>query len=402
MARHPHPPFLPLLCAIAVAAFAQPARADWDAIRDQARGQTVHFNAWAGDERINGFIQWAADRVRQLHGVELRHVKVADIAETVGRVLAEKAAGRLQGGSADLVWINGENFARMKAAGLLFGPFAEELPNFRLVDTRGKPTTLVDFTVPTEGYESPWGMSQIVFMHDTAIVPDPPRSMRAFLAWAGEHPGRLTYPQPPDFVGTTFLKQALIELAPDPGVLSRPATEEAFATATRPLWAWLDALHPSLWRDGRAFPRNGPAARQLFADSETDFAISFHPAEASSLISQGLLPETVRTFVLEGGTIGNTHFVAIPFNAAAREGAMVVADFLLSPEAQARKLDPAHWGDMTVLDVAALAPEQKALFAAVPRGEATLSDAELGTPLAEPHPSWTTGLEQAWRRRYER
>ena len=88
--------------------------------------------------------------------------------------------------------------------------------------------------------------------------------------------------------------------------------------------------------------------------------MAFNPADASAAISAGRLPETVRTFVLEDGTIGNTHFVAIPFNAAHAAGAMVVADFLLSPEAQARKQDPRVWGDGTVLDLAALAPEDRA------------------------------------------
>src|SRR5690349_13833441 len=83
---------------------------------------------------------------------------------------AEKAAGRDSGGSVDLVWINGENFRAMRQQGLLYGPFAADLPNFRYVDTEGKPTTLVDFTIPTEGYESPWGMAQFVLFYDGARV----------------------------------------------------------------------------------------------------------------------------------------------------------------------------------------------------------------------------------------
>ena len=83
-------------------------------------------------------------------------------------MVAEKAAGRTEGGAVDLIWINGENFAAMKAQDLLFGPFAQDLPNFRYVDTAGKPTTLVDFTVPTDGFEAPWGMAQFVFLYDTA------------------------------------------------------------------------------------------------------------------------------------------------------------------------------------------------------------------------------------------
>jgi putative thiamine transport system substrate-binding protein len=167
-----------------------------------------------------------------------------------------------------------------------------------------------------------------------------------------------------------------------------------------PLWAYLDALHPHLWRSGRAFPQNGPAQRRLLADSEVDIALSFHPPEASSAIDQGELPDTIRTFVLENGTIGNTHFVAIPYNAAHKAGAKVLADFLLSPEAQARKLDPAHWGDFTVLDLDALPPVERQRFEMIDLGVATLSPQELGTPLPEPHPSWMEAVEAGWQARY--
>lgn len=385
-----------LLCA-AVA----PSRADdWQAVLDRARGQTVYWNAWGGADDINGYIAWVAQEVEARYGVAVVHVKVADIAETVSRVLAERLAGRDQGGSVDLMWLNGENFAAMRDQGLLGPPFAGQLPNFALVDTTGKPTTLVDFTVPTDGLESPWGMAQLVFMHDTAVVPDPPRSMATLLDWAEAHPGRFTYPLPPDFLGSTFLKQVLIELAADPSVLALPAEAADFDAVTAPMWAYLDALHPHLWRGGSGFPASGPELRRLFADGEIAIAFAFSPAEASHLIATGLLADTTRTFVLDGGTIANTHFVAIPFNANAREGAMVVADFLLSPEAQARKQDPHHWGDFTVLDLAALDPADRALFDAIDLGPATLAPDALGQPLAEPHPSWMTRLEAEWLERY--
>lgn len=374
---------------------------DWSALENTARGQTVYWNAWAGDERINAYIDWAAGEVAERYGVNVRHVKVTDTADVVAQVLAEKAAGRDNDGSVDLIWINGENFAAMKHNGLLYGPWSESLPNYALVDTAGKPTTLVDFTVPVEGLEAPWGMAQIVFMYDTATVPQPPTTIAALLDWAREHPGRFTYPQPPDFVGSTFLKQALIALTDQPERLQQPVAAEAeFATVTAPLWTYLDALHPVLWRDGKVFPANGPAQRRLLGDSEIDIAITFHPPEASAAIADGELPDTVRTFVLDGGTIGNTHFLAIPYNANAKEGAQVLANFLLSPEAQARKQDPAHWGDFTVLALDKLAPAEQARFAALELGIATLSPAQLGTPLPEPHPSWMERIEAEWQRRY--
>jgi len=392
---------------IVLAAAALPARAadpdpkNWDAVLDEARGQTVHFHAWGGEARINEFIAWAGRSVKDRHGVSLVHVKVTDTANVVSKILAEKAAGRTDRGAVDLVWINGENFAALKEGGMLLDrPWANQLPNYRFVDEEGKPTVLTDFTVPVDGREAPWGMARLVFFYDTAILADPPRSMAALLGWAKANPGRFTYPQPPDFIGSTFLKQALYELTPDPAVLARPADDETFKKAAAPLFAFLDELTPFLWRQGRAYPQNYPALRQLLADSEVSITFAFNPADASNAIANNQLPDTVRSYVLDAGTIGNSHFLAIPFNAGAKAGAMVLADFLMSPEAQARKQDPNIWGDPTVLDVAALADNDRKRFEALDLGIATLPPEKLGLALPEPHTSWLKRLESEWARRY--
>jgi putative thiamine transport system substrate-binding protein len=375
----------------------------WEEIVAAARGQSVYWNAWGGDESINSYIAWVGDQVKERYGVILHHVKLADTADAVTRVLAEKAAGKTSGGSVDLIWINGENFAAMKRQGLLYGPFTQVLPNFRLVDFDDKPSTLVDFTVPTEGYEAPWGMAKLNFIYDSARVTKTPGSIPELLAWCEARPGRFTYPAPPDFLGTTFLKQVLIELAPDPDFLQQPVASDAqVEQVARPLWEFLDALHPHLWRGGEVFPASGPAQRRLLDDGEIDITLSFYPSEASSAIAQGLLPPSARTFVLDKGTIGNTHFVAIPFNANAAEGAMVVADFLMSPTAQAVKQNPEAWGDDTVLAMARLSEGQRHLFDILPRGAATLPPQDLGPTLLEPHPSWMTRIEAEWQRRYAR
>lgn len=379
------------------------AESGWPEILAKAEGQEVFWNAWGGDERINAYIAWVGERVAAEHGITLRHVKLADTAEAVARVLAEKAAGKDEEGSIDLIWINGENFAAMKENALLYGPITDLLPNFALVDVAGKPTTLVDFTVPTEGLEAPWGAAKINFIYDSARVAAPPRSMAAFLDWAQANPGRFTYPAPPDFIGSTFLKQIVIETTPDPEALQSPVPDDAaFQAATAPLWNYLDRLHPHLWRQGGTFPASGTAQRQLLDDGEVDITISFYPSEASSLIAQGLLPDTARVFVPDGGTIGNVHFVAIPYNARSKEGALVVANFLMSPEAQARKQDIQVWGDETVLDLGKLGPAERRLFDELEQGVASLTPDELGPTLLEPHPSWMTRIEGEWLRRYSR
>jgi len=364
------------LAVVGLLAAALPASAQdaWQGIVSRARGQTVYWNAWGGSAQTNTFIAWVGERVKAEFGVTIEHVKLRDTSEAVSRVLAEKTAGRTENGAVDLIWINGENFLAMRQKQLLFGPWSEALPNYRLVDTVGKPSTGIDFTVPVDGMESPWAMAQIVFIYDSARLKSPPKSMPDMLAWAKANPGRLTHPQVRNFLGSTFLKQALYDLAPDADVLQKPATEENFASVTSGLWSWYDALKPNLWRQGRQFPETGPAQQQLLADGEIDISISFNPADASNAIATGALPDTVRTFVLERGTIGNTSFVAIPFNAAHKEGAQVVADFLLSAE--------------------------RKLFTDLPRGVATLSNEELGITQLEPHPSWMTRIVAEWQRRY--
>lgn len=373
---------------------------DWPAVVAQARGQTVHFHAWGGSGVTNDFIDWAGAQVLDRYGLRVEHVKLADTADAVSRVIAERAAGRDDGGAVDLIWINGANFASMKDQGLLFGPWVEQTPNWRFVDVEGKPAVTADFTVPTDGLEAPWGMAQVVFFHDAVRAPQPPRSMAALLDWAAANPGRFAYPAPPDFMGGTFLKQVLYELTPDPAILLAPVEDADYAAATAPLWDFLTALTPNLWRGGAAWPQNGPRLIQLMADNEIDLGLSFNPNEASNAIANLELPDTVRTYVLDGGTIGNASFVAIPYNAAARAGAMVLADFLMSPQAQARMQDPAVWGVGTVLALAKLSPDDRALFEALDLGVATLSPDALGAALPEPHPSWMLMLQDDWTARF--
>ena len=372
---------------------------DWTEIEQAARGETVYWNAWGGGDSYNAYIAWVGERVEQDYGITLVHVKLGDTAEAVRKVLAERTAGRTQDGTVDLIWINGENFKAMKDSDLLYGPWVGKLPHFKLVDTDLKPTTILDFTVPTDGMEAPWGMAKLIFIHDSARLANPPKSMDALLEYARANPGRISYPAPPDFHGSTFLKQALMELSADREALLRPAGEN-FDAVTAPLWDYLTTLSPYLWKAGKEYPRNGGHLIQMLDDGSVDLAFSFNIGAATNAIKEGRLPESARSYVLDNGTIGNTHFVAIPFNAAHKNGAMVVANFLMSPEAQARKQDPNHWGEQMVLSYARLSAEDKARFDAIPRGIATLSDAELGATLPEPHPSWMTKIEEAWLRRY--
>ncbi|MEZ6961618.1 MULTISPECIES: ABC transporter substrate-binding protein [unclassified Aeromonas] len=378
---------LPLLASGSLLAGENPAPdARWQQTLDEAKGQTVYFNAWGGSPEINGYLVWAGQELERQYGVKLVQVKVDDIAPSVSQLLANKQAGKLAGGPIDLLWVNGENFKAMKEQELLGAPFTGELPNMALVDT-SLPVS-EDFTVPVAGLEAPWGIGQLNLMVNGEEVATSPTSASALLVWAKANPGRFTYPKPPQFHGSSFLKQILLELTPDPAPLYREATDAEFDRLTVPLWAWLDELHPALWRKGKLFPASAAETRQLLDDGELAMAISFNPGEAQSAVQNGALPPGVVAVAMAKGALTNSHFLAIPFNASARAGAKVAANFLLSPAAQARKADPAFWGDPSVLRADALP------------ASASQTPALRFKAVAEPHPSWQLRLEEAWAERY--
>lgn len=368
--------------------------ANWPGIEAQAQGQTVYFNAWGGGEAINAYLAWAAAQVKARYGVEVRHVKITDAADVVKRIQTELAAGKRTDGSVDLMWVNGENFSNLKKSGALYGPWAQQLPNWALVDT-AKPVQS-DFSVPTDGFESPWGTAQLTFLADKATTSTPPRSASEWLAFARANPGRTSYPRPPDFHGTTFIKQLLLELTPDRAALQQPVNSGAFARATAPLWAHLDQLHPLQWRQGKAFPASAADMHRMLADGELRMSLTFNPNEGANLIATRQLPATAYSFGFTGGTIGNVHFVAIPLNARAKAGALVFANFLLSAEAQVHKADTNVWGDGTVLNKAKLPAALQARMDKPAPGAL----AEAVPTLAEPHASWVEALEAEWQKRY--
>jgi putative thiamine transport system substrate-binding protein len=242
----------------------------------------------------------------------------------------------------------------------------------------------------------------LVFIYDTVVVAEPPRSAAALLEFVRDG-GRFTYPAPPAFHGTTFVKQLLIELNASSGqaasAMANPVEDADFEAVTASLWEYLDALHPLLRGSGKSWPTSGEMTRQLLDDGENDIAISFNPNEATAAVKGGQLPDTVRTYVFDNGTIGNTHFVTIPWNASAKAAAMVTADFLISPEAQARKADPEFWGEPTVLAVSTLDESDQALFKKIDLGVWALPIGS-GSTLPEPHASWANALEVTWLERY--
>lgn len=365
----------------------------WSEIEQSARGQTATFAMWGGDERINAWIDgFVAPLLKDRYEVTVNRVAM-DASVFVNKLSDEKKAGK-DIGSLDLLWINGENFRRAKTEGLLYGPILDQLPSFAGVNPADVAT---DFGTPIEGYEVPYGRAQFVFEYDSAKISDPPRSFVQLREWVKKHPGRFTYPVPMDFTGSAFVRQVFYDTTGGYQTHLAPFDQGTFDAQATSTWEYLKEIQPFLWQGGKTYPTDKAKLDTLFERGEVDFNLNYNQGGAQGLILAGRYPATVRTFVMEGQSLGNVHFTAVPFNSPHKAAALVLANFLLSAEAQASKNDPAHWGDFTVLDPSRLSPEDQARFAGLNLGDAVLPLATLSQNVVpEIAAPYGTALEKGW------
>jgi putative spermidine/putrescine transport system substrate-binding protein len=372
------------------------ARAPWDSVLARARGTTVLWRMWRGDPAINAYVdQWIAPRLKSEYDITLETAS-GQGNELVEQLRVEQVAGARRG-TASLLWINGETFAALRADSLLFGPWSGRLPASAMIDS-ASPIIARDFEQDPAGYESPWGTVQFALIYDTTRTPAPPRTTAELSAWIRAHPGRFAYDQ--SFAGLTWLKGTMYALHGGASAFQGGFDSVRYERGRARLFAWLDSIRPSLWRGGTQYPADVPALHRLFANREIDFTWSNNQNEAVTKVLQGILPSGSRALVLRDASIANTHYVGIPFNAPNVAGAMVVANFLLSPEAQLEKQRATVWADGTVLRWRDLPAPWPARFDSVAR-DPRLVPADTLRRYAQPEVAWQfhARLQADWRRR---
>ncbi len=400
---------LPFVFATLLPAAASAAPLDGDALKSAAwgevvaaaKGQTVDFFLWGGDDRINAYVsKWLGEKLKADYEITLNRVGLTSTAEAVNQVLSEREAGIVVGGAVDLVWINGENFRTLKENSLLFCGYPERLPSARYVDW-SDPSIATDFGTPVDGCEVPWSRAQFAFATDTARVPEPPRTIPALIAWIEAHPGRFTYPAPPDFNGAAFVRHVFTQAAGGPTAMAKPFDQAAFDAAWEKTAAILDRIAPKLWRAGATYPTDVAQLNRLYADGEVDFTFNYEPTVFGAGVENGSFPKTTTSFVLTDGTLANTSYLAIPFNAGDKAAAMVAAEVLLSVDGQYEKARPDVWGMTSVLDSKRLPDDVAASFASLPRHPSVVAPADLAAhAMPEASSRWADAIEKAWIARY--
>ena len=368
--------------------------AEWDEIVEAARGTTVTFYGWGGDENRNNWLNTTvADYVKEHYDIALEVVGM-DINDILSKLSGEKQAGS-ETGSIDMIWINGENFYSAKDNGLLYGPFTGQLPNMEAYIDLEDPETLNDFCMPIEGYEAPYAKAQMVFFNDSAVTPEAPASAEELLEFCKKYPGKVTYPALPDFTGSAFVRNIIYELCGWEQFQDMEADYDTVKAAIEPALDYLRELNPYLWNEGKTFPESSTTVDAMFADGELVRNMSYGPFSVATGIAEGTYTDTTRTFVFDNGTIGNTNYMAIAFNSPNKAGAMVVINAILSAELQLTQYEQLR--ELPVVSADKLSAEEQAAFDAVDLGEGVLSQTELlEHRLPEMPASLVPVIEEIW------
>jgi putative spermidine/putrescine transport system substrate-binding protein len=370
---------------------------EWSAVVEAARGGQVNWFMWGGADNINAYvIEHVGGILKADYGITLNQIPVTDTVEVVNIVLGEKEAGNLDAGAVDMIWINGENFRTMKQGGLAWCGYTGTLPNNALVNW-DNPAIANDFGVPVEGCEVPWSRAQFAFAHDSATLVAPPQSIAALLEWIKANPGQFTYPAPPDFTGSVFVRHVFYHAAGGAENLLGPFDQAKFDKAAAATWAILNEIEPYLWREGQTYPTSITQLNELFANSEVAFTMNYDASQFGIAVDAGTYPDTVRSYGLTDGTIGNTNYTVIPFNSPNKAAAMVLQNVLLSAEAQLEKARPEVWGASPGIEMDRAEAEIVEAFAALPSHPSVIPAAELAkAALPELQADWITAIEQGW------
>ncbi|GGL89068.1 ABC transporter substrate-binding protein [Nakamurella endophytica] len=372
------------------------ATADWAAVLARAKGQTVNWYMYGGDETLNRFVTGYVAQQLAADGVTLQQVRITDTAQALDKVLGEKQAGRTSGGSVDAIWVNGENFATGVQAGLWSCGWPRQLPNARYVDF-ADPAVANDFGVPVDGCEAAWQRADSALVYDSAaLTAADVASVSSLFAWAKAHPGRLTYPALPDFTGSMAVRTVLYDTVGGPSALAGAFDETRYTAAAQRLWPRLRELAPSLWKGGATYPQSQDQVEKLYADGEISAYFTYGPGAVGEQVRKGQFPDTTREAVLSVGNIGNVSFLAVPAAAAHHDAALVLANVLQDPRTQL-ELYKAE-GAYPAIDLDRLDAPTRAQFAAVPVPESVLPLDRL-TAHTQPElaSGYVTRIEKDWK-----
>lgn len=340
------------------------------------KNKNVKFFGWGGDEDRNNWLKnYLVPKLKKNYDINLEIVPLG-IDDILSKLLEEKSAN-VKKGTIDMIWINGENFYSAKENGLLYGPFANKLPNYKKYIDNKDIENQKDFGFDIDGYEVPYGKAQFVFIADSKRVKKMPENSKDLLEYIKNNNGRFTYAAMPDFTSSAFLRVLIYDILDKEVIanINKYTKKEELKEVLKPVISYLKEIKPYLWREGRTYPANIGQLDKMFQDGELDLIFSYSPYHSVNYIEKGIYDKSVRSFLFEKGTVGNTNYIAISNKSPNKIGAMIVINEIISVSTQLSQYDTLK--TLPVISQDKLNENDKKAFDKVEFGNFALSHREL-------------------------
>jgi putative spermidine/putrescine transport system substrate-binding protein len=383
---------------------------NWYTYNDNNGTELGPYNKWIDT--------WLTPNLAENFDITLIRHPISNTGDAVDKVISEINAGYgMNNGTIDMIWINGENFSKMKTGGYAYGPWASKVPNAANYDFQSD-AIKYDFGLTTNGYEMPYNEAQVVFIYDSAKVNASSISdMDALLAWVKTNPKKFVYPSPyflddsgtdfdSDYTGSVFIRQVFYNVVPDytkfMGAFNEPLYEQyapAFYKTLRDLQPYLYNASASKL-DRKGYPTSQEQVDQLFASGDISVTLSYDIGHAAYMVESANWPSTTRSLVLTSGTIANTNFVLIPANAKNKLAAVVAGNYIASAQAMFSRAQPEVIGALQAYDPTCdnfVAGGWNDAFAYIDRPTATPSNNDLARyRLSELSSTYINRIQEDW------
>jgi putative spermidine/putrescine transport system substrate-binding protein len=182
----------------------------------------------------------------------------------------------------------------------------------------------------------PYRGSSVLLAYDTKTVQTPPKTLDELLAWIKANPGKFTYNSPKSGgSGASFVATVLDKYVPaDARQKMTVGYEKDLESNWDKGWEELRGLNQYVFQKG-VYPNGNKQTLELLASGQ----ISMAPVWSDQFITgsaNGTIPASVKvTQISNPSFTGGAAYLGVPVNAANKEAALKLANFVLAPEQQA-------------------------------------------------------------------
>lgn len=346
---------------------------DWDAVVEAARGTTVVYQGYDGNQQLNAWVtEDLTPALAEKYDITLVYQNDDGAMTALTDALA---AGSTENDSSwDVTWTNGTGFKDIQELGGWFGPICDYLPNYASYVDPENPLVYMDFAYDNQGYEAPFGFYELNIIKNDDAAPGELSTLDDLTALVQAYPGKFTYPSSENWVGAAFIRTVIYNTCDYEALMTvDPTDTEAIAEIVEPAMEYLRSLNPYLWQEGKTFPADNDAMTTMFKNGEIYNDVLYDQYGCGTKIATGEYPASAHSYIFDH-TTANFSYWAIPYNSGNKAGALVVINEMLSPEQQLAKSSRSA-GD--VLDHSKLDADTQAAFEAIDHGPNNQTDEAL-------------------------